>query len=72
MMDFKYPPLMKIHIDSEKHKPIALKPYKIPPAQIKWLNKQIDKWLKAGIINSINPLSSPVVLINQKEGRLRL
>ena len=34
-----------MHLDTGDHKHIALKPYRIPPTHIKWLDKQDDKLL---------------------------
>ena len=46
--DFEYQTtLMKMHIDTSDHIPIALKPYRIPVAHFKWLDEQIDRLLKA-------------------------
>ena len=72
-VDLKYPTtLKKIHIDPGDHKPIALKPQRIPIAGIKWLDEQIDKFLKGEIIrHSISPLISLLVLLNSKECGLR-
>ena len=52
---------MKMHIDTGNHKPTLLKPCEIPFVQIKWLDKQINKLLKAEIIrHSASPWNSPV------------
>ena len=72
--DLKCPTnLMKKHTNTGNHKHIALKPYRLPLAHIKWLDECIDKLLKAGIIrHSTSPWNSPVVLVSKEEGGLRL
>ena len=43
----KYPTTpLKMHIDTGDHKPLVLKPYRIPLAHIKWSDEYIDKLLK--------------------------
>ena len=52
--DLKYATtLMKIHIDTNDHKPIALKPCRILLAHVKWIDRQITQLLKAGIIRHL-------------------
>ena len=64
---------MKMYIDTGDHKPIALKPYRIPLGHIKYLDEQIDKLLISGIIrHSTSSWSSPVVLVSKKERTFRL
>ena len=46
--DLKYgTTLIKVHSNTDGHKPMALKPYRIPLAHVKQLDEQIDKLLKA-------------------------
>ena len=72
--NLKYPTtLMQMHIDTGHHKSIASKPFWILLAKMKWLDKQIDKLLKSGIIrHSTSPWRWPVVMVSKKEDGLRL
>ena len=42
---------MKMYIDADDHKAIALKLYRIPLSHIKCLDKQIDKLLKQELLD---------------------
>ncbi|CAG8760921.1 11884_t:CDS:1, partial [Dentiscutata heterogama] len=47
--------------------------YRIAPDEQDFLNKEIDKLLKSGLIYEIkSPWTSPVVIVPKKNGKLRL
>ena len=54
-------------------KPIRSKPYPLPYAKRANLKEEIDKMLKAGIIQETNsPYASPIVIVNKKDGTDRI
>jgi deoxyuridine 5'-triphosphate nucleotidohydrolase len=49
--------------------PIKKAPYKLPPHHRQWVAEEIDKMLYSGIIRESNsPWSTPVILVNKKDG----
>ena len=54
-------------IDTGDHRPISLRPYRIPLAQREVVSKTIDDLLEAGIITRSNsPWNFPIVLVEKK------
>lgn len=60
-------------IDTQGHAPIRQQPYRIPFAQRKVVEEEIDKMLKTGVIQPTNsPWASPIVLVAKKTGEWRV
>ena len=54
-------------------RPIRLSPYRLPHAYRELVHKEIQEMLDAGIIEpSSSEWASPIVLVNKKDGTLRL
>ena len=65
--------LIEMDIDTQDHPPISLKPYRTSLAHCKWLEQEIDKLLRGGIIiPSHSPWSFPIVIMKKKDGGFRL
>ena len=65
--------LIEMDIDTQDHPPISLKPYRTSLAHCKWLEQEIDKLLRGGIIiPSHSPWSFPIVIVKKKDGGFRL
>ena len=65
--------LIKIDIDTGDHPPISMRPYKTSLTHCKWLEEEIDKLLRGGIIiPSHSPWSFPIVIVKKKDGGFRL
>ena len=61
--------LIKMDIDSGDHPPISMRPYKTSLTHCKWLEEEIDKLLRGGIIiPSHSPWSFPIVIVKKKDG----
>lgn len=65
--------LIQHEINLETTQPIALKPYsRRSPLEKEFIQNEIDRMLKQGIISpSESPWSAPVVIVKKKEGKLR-
>ena len=64
--------VLKNAIDTGTHRPIHTPPYRKSNKDQEILGKETDKLLKNGIIeHSISPWSSPVVLVEKKDGTTR-
>jgi deoxyuridine 5'-triphosphate nucleotidohydrolase len=56
-------------ISTGDHPPIKKAPYKLPPHHRQWVAEEVEKMLKSGIIRESNsPWSTPVILVNKKDG----
>ncbi|KAG1136227.1 hypothetical protein G6F38_012209 [Rhizopus arrhizus] len=62
----------KIIID--KHtQPISHRPYRLSPIEAKYLEQEIDKYCKLGVISPSNsPWAAPVILVKKKNGEYRM
>ena len=61
--------LIKMDINTGDHPPISMRPYKTSLTHCKWLEKEIDKLLRGGIIIlSHSPWSFPIVNVKKKDG----
>ena len=61
--------LIKMDIDTRDHPPISMRPYKTSLTHCKWLEEEIDKLLRGGIIiPSHSPWSFPIVIVKKKDG----
>ena len=61
--------LIKMDIDTGDHPPISMRPYKTSLMHCKWLEAEIDKLLRGGIIiPSHSPWSFPIVIVKKKDG----
>ena len=58
--------LVEMEIDTGNHPPIASKPYTLPLKHYDWVQKEIETLERAGIIESISPWASPVVIVPKK------
>jgi deoxyuridine 5'-triphosphate nucleotidohydrolase len=65
--------IIQHEINLEDTKPIALKPYyRRSPLEKEFIQDEIDKMLRQGIIKpSDSPWTAPVVVVKKKEGKLR-
>lgn len=60
-------------IDTGEHPPIKLPAYRIPYAHDQYVKKEIESLLENGAIEeSTSPWSFPIVLVNKKDGSIRL
>lgn len=60
-------------IDTGKHKPISVAPYRLSPVKTEVLKKEVSKMLTDGIIEPCqSPWSSPVVMVPKKDGGTRV
>ena len=65
--------LLEMDIDTGDHPPISLQPYKTSLAHCRWLEQEIDKLLRGGIIiPSHIPWSFQIVVVRKKDGGFRL
>ena len=65
--------LIEMDINTQDHPPISLKPYRTSLAHCKWLEQEIDKLLRGGIIiPSHSPWSFPIVIVKKKDGGFQL
>ena len=56
-------------IDTGDHRPFKMAPYRLPPNYSGWVETEIQKMLDSGIIrHSYSPWSSPIILVNKKDG----
>ena len=61
--------LIKMDINTGDHPPISMRPYKTSLTHCKWLEEEIDKLLRGGIIIlSHSPWSFPIVIVKKKDG----
>ena len=66
-------PLIKMSIDTGDQSPIAKKPYALALKHYDWVRNEIDKLLKAGVIQeSHSSLSAPIVEVPKGDGGKRL
>ena len=66
-------PLIKMSIDTNDHLPIAKKPYALALKHYDWVRDEIDKLLKAGVIQeSQSGWSTPLVVVPKGDGGKRL
>ncbi|UYV80952.1 K02A2.6-like [Cordylochernes scorpioides] len=62
----------KHHIDTGDHAPIKQRPYRVSPRERSIIQTEVDNMLKLEIIQpSDSPWSSPVVLVEKKDGTWR-
>lgn len=63
---------VKMKVDTGKHEPIKLKPYRTPINNRQIIDNAIDEMLEAGVIRrSRSPWSFPVVIVDKKDGSKR-
>lgn len=66
-------PEMKMKIIVRDEEPVYQRPRRLSASEKEIVNKQIDAWLKAGIIRpSLSEYASPIVLVKKKNGTTRL
>jgi hypothetical protein len=59
-------------IDTGDHRPIAVRPRRVPMAMKKTVDKEIEDMLEAKVISpSDSPWASPIVLVKKKDGTIR-
>ena len=64
--------LLKFEIDTADHKPVRNNPYRISQHESEIMEKEIDQYLKLGLIRpSQSPWSSPVLMIRKPDGGIR-
>ena len=52
--------------------PVQQRPYRVPYSQRELVKQELDRMLKAKVINpSTSPWASPIVLVNKKDGDVR-
>ena len=62
----------KIIIENNAH-PISHRPYRISPIEAEYLQKELDKYCKLGVITPSNsPWAAPVILVKKKNGDYRM
>ncbi|EIE80571.1 hypothetical protein RO3G_05276 [Rhizopus delemar RA 99-880] len=62
----------KIIIEDNAH-PISHRPYRINPIEAEYLQKELDKYCKLGVIAPSNsPWAAPVILVKKKNGDYRM
>ncbi|GFR64803.1 SCAN domain-containing protein 3, partial [Elysia marginata] len=60
----------EIHVISDEI--VRVKPYQLSFASQKFVKKEVKRLLELGVIEpSVNPFSSPIILVKKKEGSLR-
>ena len=65
-------PYLKFKIDTGDHKPIRNNPYRVSKTESDIMEKEIDQYLKLGLIRiSQSPWSSPVLMIRKPDGGIR-
>ena len=64
--------LIKMSIDNGNHPPIAKKPYALALKHYDWVRDEIDKLLKAGVIQESHlSWSAPIVVVSKGDGGKR-
>jgi len=64
--------ILKMKIDTEENRPIALKPYRVPFHRSKVVDEQVDQMLQANVIEPCHsPWAFPVVIVRKKDGSER-
>ena len=68
------PPTMAEHcIDNGDHPPIAVSPYRLPPAKKRVLRAEIDKMQRDGVIKDCeSPWGTLTVLVSEKDDSTRV
>ncbi|KAG1514733.1 hypothetical protein G6F45_011487 [Rhizopus arrhizus] len=62
----------KIIIEQDTQ-PISHRPYRLSPIEAKYLEQEIDKYCKLGVISPSNsPWAAPVILVKKKNGEYRM
>lgn len=62
----------KIIIDQDTQ-PISHRPYRLSPIESRYLEKELDKYSKLGVISPSNsPWAAPVILVKKKNGEYRM
>ncbi|KAG0774120.1 hypothetical protein G6F22_014319 [Rhizopus arrhizus] len=60
-------------IIQEDTMPISHRPYRISPLEAEYLQKELDKYCKLGVISPSNsPWAAPVILVKKKNGEYRM
>ena len=55
-----------MEIDTGDGPPITQKPYTLPLKHAKWVQKELEIWEKAGVIErSVSPWASPIVIYKE-------
>ncbi|KAG1445529.1 hypothetical protein G6F55_011924 [Rhizopus delemar] len=69
-----YTQLMKHKIIIEENiQPISHRPYRLSPIESEYLQKELEKYCKLGVIAPSNsPWSAPVILVKKKNGEYRM
>ena len=64
--------LVKHHIDTGEHSPVASRPYRVSPAQKREIEKQVQQMLEHDVIKpSCSQWRSPVILVKKKNNTYR-
>ncbi|KAG0733520.1 hypothetical protein G6F23_013270 [Rhizopus arrhizus] len=64
---------MKKYYEKENTQPISHRPYRLSPIESDYLQKELDKYCKLGVIAPSNsPWAAPVILVKKKNGEYRM
>ena len=59
-----------VDIDTGNHPPISSRPYRLPLVKKKWVEEEIARMLKEGIIrHSTSPWAAPIVVAPKADGK---
>lgn len=72
-MDIGCTDLLEHHIDTGDSPPFRRPPYRVAPILRKEIERQIDQFLQAGIIEpSVSPYASSILMVRKKDGSYRM
>ena len=64
---------IEIYIDLiHGSQPVSIPPYRMAPAELTKLRKQLDELVEKGFISSTSPWGAPVLFVKKADGSLRL
>ena len=56
-----------MEIDTGDSPPITMKPYTLPLKHAEWVQKELEILEKAGVIVSVSPWASPIVVVQKEQ-----